>query len=244
MERDAFLISCEHGGKRIPPQWRALFAPHAALLSSHRGYDKGALRMARELAAALDAPLFAATTSRLLIELNRSPGHPKLYSAVTRALSADERRDIFEHCYVPYRRAVEERVADLVAQGRRVVHVSSHSFTPELDGQVRHADIGLLYDPKRPGEAALCRRWRAALGSSAPALHLRMNYPYAGSADGFTTWLRRRFGPQQYIGIELEINQKHVSAGQGRGGIADDGGDWPALRAAIIAALREVAGLD
>ncbi|MBK4733591.1 N-formylglutamate amidohydrolase [Noviherbaspirillum pedocola] len=230
MERDAFLISCEHGGKRVPPQWRALFAPHAALLSSHRGYDKGALRMARELAAALDAPLFAATVSRLLIELNRSPGHPQLYSAVTRALSVAERRDIFEHCYLPYRRAVEERIADLVAQGRRVIHVSSHSFTPELDGAVRNADIGLLYDPKRHGEAALCRRWREALGLRAPALRVRMNYPYAGSADGFTTWLRRRFGAEQYVGIELEINQKHASMRSG---------DWPALRAAVIAALRE-----
>jgi len=232
MERDAFLISCEHGGKRIPPQWRALFAPHAALLCSHRGYDKGALRMARELAAALDAPLFVATVTRLLIELNRSPGHPKLYSAITRALSVAEQRDIFEHCYLPYRRAVEARIADLVAQGRRVIHVSSHSFTPELDGEVRNADIGLLYDPKRPGEAALCRRWREALGSSAPALRVRMNYPYAGSADGFTTWLRRRFGAEQYVGIELEINQKHAGMRSG---------DWPALRAAVIAALREAA---
>jgi predicted N-formylglutamate amidohydrolase len=230
MERDAFLISCEHGGKRIPPRWRSLFEEHAALLNSHRGYDRGALRMARELARALDAPLFAATVSRLLIELNRSPGHPKLYSAITRGLPARERREIFEACYLPYRNAVQDCVGAFVEGSRRVIHVSSHSFTPELDGEVRNTDIGLLYDPKRPGEAALCRRWRAALGRIAPGLRVRMNYPYAGSADGFTTWLRRRFEPGQYVGIELEINQKHVSSRNA---------EWPDLRAGLIAALRE-----
>lgn len=230
MESDAFVISCEHGGKRIPPRWRPLFSAHAALLASHRGYDKGALRMARELAAAFNAPLFAATVSRLLIELNRSPGHPRLYSDITRGLPDRERRDIFDTCYLPYRRAVEECIAGFVAQGRRVIHVSAHSFTPELDGEVRNADVGLLYDPKRPGERELCRRWRAALLQAAPAWRVRMNYPYAGSADGFTTWLRRRFGPGQYVGIELEINQKHVASGAGS--------DWPGLRAALIAALR------
>lgn len=226
---DAFLVSCEHGGKRIPAQWRALFSEHAALLDSHRGYDPGALRMARELAAALDAPLFAATVSRLLIELNRSPGHPGLYSEITRGLPRAARRELFERHYLPYRNAVEQCAAALVAAGRRVIHVSSHSFTPELDGEVRNADIGLLYDPSRPGEAALCRRWRQALRDVAPALKVRMNYPYAGSSDGYTTALRRRFPAERYVGIELEINQRHALA-RGR--------HWQGVRAAVIAALR------
>lgn len=36
-----------------------------------------------------------------------------------------------------------------------------------------------------------------------------MNYPYLGKSDGFTTSLRKQF-PFQYIGIELEINQKSL----------------------------------
>jgi predicted N-formylglutamate amidohydrolase len=232
---DAFLISCEHGGKRIPAPWRALFSGHAALLNSHRGYDPGALRMARELAAAFDAPLFAATVSRLLIELNRSPGHPGLYSGITRGLPRAVRQELLERHYLPYRNALEQCAAALVADGKRVVHVSSHSFTPELDGEVRNADIGLLYDPSRPGEAALCRRWQQALRNVAPALKVRMNYPYAGTGDGFTTALRRRFAAERYVGIELEINQKHALA-RGR--------HWQGVRAAVIAALRMAAGVD
>ena len=45
--RDCYLITCEHGGNRIPPRYRDLFAGCEALLQSHRGYDPGALTLAR-----------------------------------------------------------------------------------------------------------------------------------------------------------------------------------------------------
>jgi len=109
-----------------------------------------------------------------------------------------------------------------------VIHLSSHSFTPDLDGKVRNADIGLLYDPARPGEADLCERWKAALSACAPGLRVRRNYPYAGKGDGLTAWFRRRLSPAAYMGIELEINQKHIIR-------ADR--DWTALRKVIVESL-------
>jgi hypothetical protein len=36
---------------------------------------------------------------------------------------------------------------------------------------------------------------------------VRRNYPYRGTADGFTTYLRRQFSARKYLGIELEVNQ-------------------------------------
>ncbi|HTO59218.1 MAG TPA: N-formylglutamate amidohydrolase, partial [Pseudomonadales bacterium] len=66
------VVTCEHGGHRIPPRWAALFERRRTLLESHRGWDSGALTFARKLAKALDAPLVANTTSRLLVDLNRS----------------------------------------------------------------------------------------------------------------------------------------------------------------------------
>src|SRR3569623_2690779 len=100
MRSDFFLISSEHGGNRIPARYRALFDGHAELLGSHRGYDAGALRLARELAQALDAPLFAATVSRLLIDLNRSLLHPQLYSEAPRPASEAVRREIWQRYYL------------------------------------------------------------------------------------------------------------------------------------------------
>lgn len=207
---DHFLITCEHGGNRIPSRYRHLLAGFEALLQSHRGYDAGALALARELAKALAAPLFFSSTSRLLIDLNRSIGHPRLYSEATRGAPAGVRSEILERYYRPHRNKVEADIAAAVAHGSRVIHIASHSFTPMLDGIVRNADIGLLYDPARSGEAELCRRWQAQLRMLAPNLKVRRNYPYAGKSDGFTAYLRRRFPAEVYIGIELEISQKHV----------------------------------
>lgn len=227
---DHVLITCEHGGNRIPPRYRALFAGFEALLRSHRGYDPGALAVARELARVLDAPLFVSTTSRLLIDLNRSIGHPNLYSEATRDAPAGVRREILAKHYLPYRDAVETHVTEAIAHGSRVIHLASHSFTPVLDGAVRNADIGLLYDPARAGETELCRRWQARLKAGAPGLRVRRNYPYTGRSDGLTATLRRRFPAGAYVGIELEINQKHVLHGGRR---------WRALRALVIEALRQ-----
>ena len=226
---DHILITCEHGGNRIPARYRSLFAGFEESLQSHRGYDPGALAVAKEMARALDAPLFFSTTSRLLIELNRTIGHPSLYSVATRNAPASVRQEILDQHYLPYRNQVETHIREAIAQGERVVHLSSHSFTPELDGEIRNADIGLLYDPARAGEVELCHRWQARLKAQAADLKVRRNYPYTGKSDGFTAYLRRRFPADVYIGIELEINQIHVLKG---------GRHWQAFRSHVIEALR------
>lgn len=228
MSSNHFLVTCEHAGNRIPSRYRSLFQEQQALLRSHRGYDAGALRIARELSASLSAPLLVSTASRLLIDLNRSLGHPQLFSEVTRGVSGESRHEILTRYYRPYRTEAETLIAREIEHGARVIHISCHSFTPEMNGKLRNADLGLLYDPARAAEAALCRRWRIALKACAAALKTRMNYPYAGTADGFTVYLRRRFPAERYLGIELEINQKHVR---------QSALHWHTVRGAIIEAF-------
>jgi predicted N-formylglutamate amidohydrolase len=226
----ALVVSCEHGGNRIPAPYRELFRSARPLLDSHRGHDPGALAMARAIAGAFDAPLVASTVSRLLVELNRSPHNPRLYSEVMAQASEETRKAVFDRYYTPYRAELEAVLAKRFARGRRVLHLSSHSFTPQLDGVVRTADVGLLYDPHRPGEAALCARWRSALHERAPGLRVRRNYPYRGSGDGLTTYLRTRFPERLYRGIELEVNQKFPLG---------DALVWRRLRSTVIAALHD-----
>jgi predicted N-formylglutamate amidohydrolase len=224
------LITCEHGGNRIPTRYRHLFDGFNDMLASHRGHDPGARVMARELALALAAPLFVSTTSRLLIDLNRSIGHPRLFSEATRDTPVRTRREILEKYYLPYRNQVEAAIGAATALDQRVIHVASHSFTPVLDGEIRNADIGLLYDPARPGEVDLCHRWQARLKAQLPEMKVRRNYPYTGKSDGLTAHLRRRFPAEVYAGIELEINQKHVSNGARQ---------WIALRHCVTETLRQ-----
>ena len=229
--RDALIITCEHGGNEVPPAYGLMFADHEALLETHRGWDPGALELAQQMAQAFDAPLFAATTTRLLIDLNRSIGHRQLHSEASRGVPLSARREIAALYYRPHRDAVESEVAGRIDACERVLHIASHSFTPELGGVVRQADVAWLYDPRRAGEVALASQWLAALKQRRPDLKLRRNYPYEGKGDGLTSLLRKRHAPKRYVGVELEVNQRFVAGG---------GKVWAALRADIIAALADV----
>lgn len=234
MSAASILVTCEHGGNRVPQRYRHLFRGWEGILDSHRGHDPGALDMARYLSRTFGCHLEYATVSRLLVELNRSVGHRTLFSDVSRSLGPQARTDVLHRYYYPYRERIEEHIERLVSSGRTVVHISSHSFTPELDGCVRNADVAWLYDPKRWREALLCRTWKGAMKALRPSLRLRRNYPYRGSDDGLTTHLRRRFPPSRYLGIELEVNQKWVFG---------DRREWAALRRVLAAAFAEAAGL-
>ncbi len=230
---DRLLVTCEHGGARVPAWLAPHFRGRSAWLRSHRGVDLGALPVARALARRTGAPLIAATTSRLVVDLNRSPHHPRLLSEVTRALPAELRARILRRHYRPHREAVEREIARLAGGGARVVHVAVHSFTPVLDGVRRETDVGLLYDPARRPERVFCARWQRALRDLAPELRLRRNFPYRGAADGLTTALRRRHPASHYLGIELELDQ---------GALLGPPAAARRLRRAVVESLRAVLG--
>ena len=204
------IVTCEHGGREVPGELAELFAGQEDLLAGHRGWDPGALELAERLAARLGAPLHAARTTRLVADLNRSAHSPELLSERTRTLSAGRREAVLAAHWRPYRRAVEEAAAALAAAAAGpVLHLSIHSFTPVLDGVVRDLDLGLLFDPSRDAEVAFCHRLGRALGAALPTLVVADNRPYLGTADGLTTHLRGRLPPERYLGIELEVNQRH-----------------------------------
>lgn len=204
------VVSCEHGGNRVPKEYAPLFTGAADVLETHRGYDLGAIDVARAFGRRLGVAPFIATTTRLVVDLNRSPDNRNVFSAYTRALSAAERAAALAKHYRPYRDAVESTVADAVRAGDGVLHVSAHSFTPVLRGEVRRCDVGFLYDPRRKAEVEFVEAWYAALHAAAPELTLRRNYPYRGVSDALVTHLRRRYAARGYVGMELEVNQKHV----------------------------------
>jgi predicted N-formylglutamate amidohydrolase len=226
---DQLVITCEHGGSAVPPAFEALFSGREVLLDSHRGWDAGALDLARQMADAFRVSLHAATTTRLLVDLNRSIGHRQLFSEVTRALPRARRESLVDRHYRPHRQAVEADIARLVASGRRVIHVASHSFTPILGDVPRRADVAWLYDPRRPGEVAFARSWMRAVAPLAPDLRLRRNYPYRGRGDGLTAALRRRHPDAAYVGIELEVNQSFV----------EQPDPWDRLKAALVDSLKK-----
>lgn len=224
------LLTCEHGGNEIPSNYSKLFQKHHSLLQSHRGYDPGALELAEKLAKFFKAQLYFSKTSRLLIELNRSLHHHQLFSMVTKELSVKEKEEVVNSFYLPYRQQVEEFIKKMINKGNSVIHLSIHSFTPELDGIRRKADLAFLYDPSRPREKKFCDEWRKQVKNNFRAYRVRANYPYHGKSDGFTTYLRSLYGDKRYIGVEVEVNQRFPMGDQA---------DWREMQECIVASLDQ-----
>lgn len=215
------ILTCEHAGARVPRQYARLFRSRAGrqALASHRGFDLGALDVARSLARRFRWPLYACRTTRLLVDVNRSIGHRHLHSEFAARLDPAARTWLLARIYRPHRRRVSRAIAGAVASGHRVLHLGIHTFAPIRDGIARHTDIGLLYDPARAWERGLSAHWRALVARRAPAVRVRRNYPYLGRADGLTTTLRRQFADGEYAGLEVEINQALTASGTTRGAI-------------------------
>ncbi len=225
----ALLLTCEHGGNDVPSEFASLFDGADAVLAGHRGWDSGALQLAELLSKTLEAPLISATVTRLLIELNRSLHHPRLFSEFSRLLSREERQDVIDRLYAPHIQRVRAAIQSLLRDSRQVVHVGVHTFTPVYSDVPRNCDIGLLYDSKRVRERDFCLAWQHELRIADPSLRVRRNFPYRGSSDGLTTSLRREFKSDQYLGVELEV-ANDLATGQRPG--------WPALRKRLARTLN------
>jgi predicted N-formylglutamate amidohydrolase len=201
-------LTCEHATPRIPPDLKCIFSAHRHLLQTHQAYDIGALDAARALSRGLKHPVIQPDVSRLIVDLNRSMGHPALFSRITRPFDEDKKREILNRYYFPYRACVENAVRNHIQTGHRVLHISVHSFTPVFKGKIRKTDIGLLFDPLRKREREFCVRLRNALRKSFPGTSVHFNLPYRGNTDGLTSSMRKRWREDEYLGIEIEINQR------------------------------------
>jgi predicted N-formylglutamate amidohydrolase len=230
-----YLVTCEHGGNRVPLPFRPLFRGAGEILSSHRGWDPGALPLARGIARELEAPLRYSSVTRLLVDPNRSEESPTLLSEFSRKLDPRERADAIRRYHRRYRsrvrRLVEER-----SLHHTLLHLSVHTFTPVMDGRPRRVGIGILFDPLREGEARLAEAWIPLLRREMRGIRVEANQPYHGADDGLTTTFRRSFPPCRYLGMELEVRQDLAqSSSPGLGG-----NPAPRLAATLREAAREM----
>ena len=216
---DTFIVTCEHGGNRIPAPYRQLFREQRALLDSHRGWDPGALVMAegtRQCLAGAAGGFDGEPPGDRSQSLDRSPA--TLFGGDTRRAGRDARTDRRALLPAPSR------------AGRRPCHASRfarRSRDPHLVSQL-HPGIGWQ---RCAAPTSVCSMTPGGGGRSryVPAGRNRSRHgsrrfayaaitPIAGKDDGLTSHLRRRFAQSDYVGIELEVNQ---SAGVRRGPALD-----------------------
>lgn len=216
VSRFTYVVSAEHASRSVPSSLADLGLT-AEILSSHVAWDPGVDVVATQLARALEAPLFLGQQSRLVADLNRSPGSREVVPEVAfgvlipgnQGLSAAERQERELIYHAPYWRQVAATVQARLACGdgrQPVLHLSVHSFTEELGGERRDVDLGVLFDPAHPLEqhvAAVFIRELVQAGFDA-----RENQPYDGRADALVTALRARYPVDAYAGVEIEISQR------------------------------------
>jgi predicted N-formylglutamate amidohydrolase len=208
MTRLAYVITCEHATATIPNQYRHYFLHHLDVQTSHEAVDFGAYDVALSLANRLNAPFFYGEVSRLLVDLNRSLHHPKCFSSFLKHASSELKSTLCDDYYFPYREKVRLLIDRLIKQNGRVIHLSIHTFTPIWHGIVRQGDICLLYGTKREREKRFCADLIHYLKKNNPEFIYRKNYPYRGDADGLTKTLRACWDDGEYIGVEIEMNQR------------------------------------
>ena len=198
--RDYLIVSCEHGGNRVPSPFRR-FSPKR-LLDTHRGYDPGALAVARDIAN-------ATRRSALLLDDQPPAGRaqpPARPSAAFLQGFSEEHPG----------RAASPLLLPLLERGRqgraarRARHSSFGATASRRACAARRARSTSACSSIPPGaaEAAFCRRWHEELHRLSPRLRVRDNEPYPGVFPSLVDALRNELGPRRYVGIQIEVNQK------------------------------------
>jgi predicted N-formylglutamate amidohydrolase len=175
-----FVIVVDHASARIPRRLGDLGLPPAEL-ERHIAWDIGALAVARQVAASLDAPLVAQNYSRLVIDCNRDPrvatsiptvsehtGIPGNI-ALSEAQKAARRREIFD----PYHDHVRALLDARAAAGRATIFVAQHSMTDVFKGQQRAMHAAVLYNRDRRFAGLMLDMLRRE-----PGLTVADNQPY------------------------------------------------------------------
>lgn len=211
------VLICEHASKTMPEALGSLGLDQAAL-ESHIAWDIGAARVAEVLSDSLDAALIMQRFSRLAYDCNRPPesagAYPErseIYDVPGNAgLGAAEKARRANALYHPFHQSIDSLVDERLAQGRPVVLVTVHSFTPVYFGAPRDGHLGILHDDDR--------RLADAMLEAAGAAKLEKvsrNYPY-GPKDGVTHTLIRHGLTRQIPNVMLEIRNDLISDAAGQ----------------------------
>lgn len=234
------LIVCEHASRFIPPEYANL-GLDADALSSHIAWDPGAMAVALEMSALLDAPLVAQGASRLLYDCNRPPHEPSSIPAASEiyrvpgneGLSDAQKRERAERFYFPFRDAL---AAEIAARPRPPAIVTVHSFTPVYHGVARAVEIGILHD----ADSRLADAMLAEAGGDCGFV-VRRNEPY-GPQDGVTHTLREHALPRGLANVMIEIRNDLIERTESRNAMAEQLAVW--LNAALKALDRGDTGRE
>jgi predicted N-formylglutamate amidohydrolase len=215
--RSNFVIVVDHASPRIPRRLRDLGLPPSEL-QRHIAWDIGALAVARQVAASLDAPLVAQNYSRLVIDCNRDPEVPSSIPTLGESIEipgniglsdeeiAARRAEVFD----PYHDHVRALLDERLAAGRPTILVAQHSMTNIFKGVRREMHAEVLYNRDRRFAGLVLDMLRRD-----GELLIADNEPYFVS-DGTDYTIPRHGEARGLPHVEIEIRQDLVSDDAGQ----------------------------
>ena len=146
------VFVCDHARNAVPRSLAGL-GLSSEVLETHIGLDIGCESLSRQIADRLDGTLVIAGFSRLVVDLNRPPGHPTAIPSHSagieipgnRSLAKRDRQRRIDEIFTPYHEAVAAELEQASRRHARVALISMHSFTPRMGGEVRPWHIGILW---------------------------------------------------------------------------------------------------
>jgi predicted N-formylglutamate amidohydrolase len=221
-ESDSPLVFVsDHAGRRLPSALGDLGLPPSEL-ERHIAYDVGILPVARQLAAAFDAPLVAQTYSRLAIDCNR-PLHvaqsiPEISELTeipgNNMLAPEQREARVEALFRPYHDRIDALLDARAARGLPSILIAMHSFTPVYMGVARPWTVGLLYNR----DARLAGPLLDLMNEDG-APYVGDGLPYA--MDDLTDYTLPVHGEQRgLLHVGIEIRQDLISEPRGQADVA------------------------
>ena len=215
--KSSFVITVDHASRRIPRSLGNLGLSPADLVR-HIAWDIGAVEVAHQVSAILDAPLITQNYSRLVIDCNRRPDDPASIAGLSelthipgnvhlpREQIEARRREVFD----PYHDRVRDLLDERAQAGMKTILIVQHSMTNVFKGVRREMHAAVLYD-KDPRFA------HCLLGvlRSEPGLIVGDNEPYSGKHKiGFTAPQHGEVRGIPHVEVELRQDLIESHAGQ------------------------------
>lgn len=219
--RSPFLLVCDHAGRAVPAALGDMGVKRADW-DRHIAWDIGAAGVCERLAPLLDAACVAQVYSRLVIDCNRTPGHPTSIppisdgtavpanSQLTTGMAAARVAAIFN----PYHAAIAAELDQRAAMGRMTVLIAMHSFTPVFAGVARHWQAGVLHNRNPRLSLALARLLEGE------GFLVGDNEPYSLSDESdYTVPIHAERRGLDYV--ELEVRQDLIADAEGQAAWAE-----------------------
>ena len=222
-----FVVICDHAGRNFPAKLGQLGIRDEDR-QKHITYDIGTEEIGVYLGEKLNAVTFIAHYSRLVADVNRDPFRFDFVPEVSdhipvpgnKDMSAKELRARINEIYKPYQYALGDCLEGFLKRGEIPFLLSIHSFTPEMNGERRPWEIGILWtDEDRAAPPML-----DALQKNNPDLTIGDNAPYSLKLHGgrdYSNTVELQAKPRGIPSLVVEFRQDTVDTPEKAARMAD-----------------------